>query len=462
MNSVRVRMVCGLAMGVILAAAGAAEGQGVRVMQGGASIEIAQPDGIRLSRTPRESKIERYARVLALDEAQLDVAKDLTVAYERSVAEARKALNTAMKEAQSDMNAGDHTAFQERMGKAMKEHGEASKTLTEQYLSDLKSLLHPDQEANWAKLERLRRRESVLSGMMMPGGGSIGGSNVDLIPMVGRLEVPEGAKPKVDETLLLYEVDLDRPLQERERNMEDDRQSMGGFQQFTPETFQKKQERDRAVDVKVREINDKYVRLIGAELPEELATKLADEYRAKSYRSAYRATTAERELAAAGKLNGLNEKQRQQLAAMQERYQREARAASDRLAAAMRRAEDEGKSTGNGPMMLMGSGQGEGVDPQVADARAHRRELDSKLREDMEQLLSPEQLADAREAAKPRGMQGHQIEVIADGMGENMVFVSDIELDGDFEVAEGGEAIMIFQTVETTEVPPPPPAQDPD
>jgi hypothetical protein len=287
--------------------------------------------------------------------------------------------------------------------------------------------------------------------MMGPGAGKLGGSQIDLIPLVGKLEVPAEVKPKVDELLGLYEVDIDRPLQDRERNVEEDRQTMGGIQQFTPESFQKMLDRDRGVDLRVREVNDKYVRLIAAELPEALNAKLNEEYRKGAYRSAYRSTSAGRELAAAEKLKGLSEKQREQVKAMNERYRRDVQSANDRLAAAMRRAEDEGRSLG-GPMLMMGPGGSGEVDPQLAEARSQRRELDSKLREDMERLLSPEQLADAREAAKPQGLMGHSVSVVAHGMGgDEMVLVSDFEIDEDAIVddGEGGEAIVIFRTVET-------------
>jgi hypothetical protein len=112
---------------------------------------------------------------------------------------------------------------------------------------------------------------------------------------------------------------------------------------------------------------------------------------------------------------------------------------------------------------MLGPGGGGEVDPQLAEARAQRRELDSKLREDMERLLSPEQLADARDAAKPQGLMGHSVSVIADGMGDAIVFESDIELDEDAIVddGEGGEAIVIFRTVETVAPAQPQPTPDP-
>lgn len=469
MNSVRGRIAGSLAAGILLAFAGAAYGQGgaVQVRDRAEPMVVAgepgQPGQPIMRRAKREPRIERYARVLGLDEAQLEVARDLDVAYQRSTAEAGGRMHAAMKDAQADMSEGDHAAFQEKMQKTMKEHRQASKALTEQFLNDLRALLTPEQQGNWVRLERLRRRESTLVGMQGMRANEIGGAWLDLFPLVGKLEVPAEAKPKVDEIMGLYEVDIDRPLQERERNREHDEETMGAVRQFTPETFQKQMDRDRAVDLKVREVNDKYVRLLGAELPEELAAKLAEEYRAKAYRSAYRSTTAGRELAAAEKLKGLTDKQREQLRAMQEKYQRETKAAGDRLAEAMRRAEEEGRPTGGG-LMVMGPGMStDALDPAVSQARADRRALDSALREDMERLLSPEQLADARDAAKPQGATGRRIEVFGDGMSEDMVFVSDFEIDEDFEGGEEGGAVMIFQTVEVAapSQPTPPPAEDP-
>lgn len=464
MSSVRGRLAVTLAAGVLLASAGAAFGQGAQVRERSGPAVVPAEGQPADRRAPREPRIERYARVLGLDDVQLDVARDLDVAYQRSSAEAAGRMHAAMREAQADMAEGDHAAFQDKMQKTMREHRAASKALTEQYLGDLRALLTSEQQGNWVRLERLRRRESVLGGMQGARPGEVGGAGVDLFPIVARLDVPADLKPKVDQIMGLYEADIDRPLQERERNREADEEAMGAVRQFTPESFQKLLDRDRAVDFKVREVNDKYVRLLGAELPDELAAKLNEEYRLRAYRSAYRPTAAGRELAAAEELNGLSEKQREQLRALQEKYRREARAAGDRLAAAMRRAEDEGRPTGGG-LMVMGPGMsGESVDPAVSQARADRRAIDSALRDEMERLLSPEQLADARDAANnPRGASGRRIEVIgAAGVGGDVVFVSDFELDEDFETGDGAGATVIFQTVEVAApAPPAPPAQGP-
>ncbi|MBX3405154.1 MAG: hypothetical protein KF869_00195 [Phycisphaeraceae bacterium] len=456
MNSERKRLAGTFAAGLLLATAGAALGQGGGVQGGGVQVRdraepvivAGEPGQPVIHRAQRESRIERYARVLGLDEVQLEVARDLDIAYQHASAEAGGRLNAAMKDAQADMSEGDHAAFQEKIQRTMREHREASKALTGQYLSDLRALLTSEQQGNWARLERLRRRESDLTGMAGMRGNEIGGAWLDLFPIVARLEVPEDVKPKVDEIMGMYEIDIDRPLQERERNRESDEETMGAVRQFTSETFQRQMDRDRAIDLRVREVNDKYVRLLGAELPDELGARLAEEYRARAYRSAYRPTTAGRELAAAEKLRGLTQKQREQLRAMQEKYQREAKAAGDRLAAAMRRAEDEGRPTGGG-LMVMGPGMSGGTaDPAVMQARADRRELDARLREEMERMLSPEQLADAREAARPQGATGQRIEVIGSGFGNDMVISTEIDLDDEFDGGPRADAVMIFQTVE--------------
>lgn len=451
MKRVRGVLAVGAAAGLLLCS-GAASGQGgsVQARDRGEGVAVAgepaQPVVVR--RAAREARIERYARVLGLDEVQLEVARDLDVAYQRSMAEASGRLQSIMTEAGRDMDDGDHAAFHETMQRAMKEHREADRTLTDRYLRDLRALLTPEQQGNWARLERLRRRESDLTGRGGFRGEEIGGAWVDLFPIVERLGVPADVRPKVDQIMALYEVDIDRPLQDRERNRVSDDETMGAVRRFTPETFKRQMDRDRAVDLRVREVNDRYVRLLGAELPDDLAAKLAEDYRTRAYRSAYRPTAAGRELAAAEKLRGLTEDQRERVRALREKYQREARAAGDRLAAAMRRAEDEGRPTGGG-LMAVGPGMpGEGVDPAVSQARADRRALDTALREEMERLLSPEQLADAREAARPQGASGRRIEVIGGGFGDDMLFVSDFEVDEEFDGDGGGDAVMIFQTVE--------------
>jgi hypothetical protein len=391
----------------------------------------------------------RYAKSLGLDAAQSAAAKDLYEVYQRETAAAGKKLQEAMSSAQEDMNAGDRAGFEKGVQKTMGDHAASSAKLTETFLSDLKSLLRPEQVERWPSFERLRRREKYLTPVMMIGGTGVSGSSVDLIPIVDRLGggLPESAKAKVAEVMGMYEVDVDRPLKEREANFEDEQKTMGAVQSFDGESFKKKQERDRKVDLAVRDVNAKYVRLIQAALPEDVAKTFADNYQVRAFRSIYKESNASKKLTLAQQIPGLSEDQKARLKAAQEAYKAEARKANDKWAAAQQAAETAGRPTGGG-LLMMGPGVtgGEKIDEGVADARAARRAIDDAARQKLESILTAEQLA---EMPKPQQglMGGHSVQVISDGTGEDMGFVGDVDM-GDELPPEGGGGTVIIRTVE--------------
>jgi hypothetical protein len=408
---------------------------------------------------PASSRVARYAKALGLDANQTEAARDLYEAYQKDTAAAGKKMQRVLGDAQADMNDGDRAAFEKGVQKSMGEHAAASKQLTEKFLADLKSILRADQVDRWPVLERLRRREQYLSSMMTIGGMGVSGSSVDLIPIVRGLtdkaSLPAKTQGKIDEALGLYEMDVDRPLKERQQHMEDEQRAMGAVQHFEQGEFEKKLERDRKVDLAIREVNGKYLKTIEELLPEELAKTLAENYQVRAFRSIYKASSVAKKMAGAMKVEGLSADQRSRLQAAMDSYKREARAANDRWAAAQYRAETEGKATGGG-LMFIGAGgpggsggSGEKVDPELADARAARRAVDDKARSQLEGILTAEQMA-AIPKPEVNGMMAHTVSVIGDGVGEDAVFVADMDMDGVTPPEGGGGGpVMIIRTVET-------------
>ena len=427
-------------LGFTALAAGQATDKAAPPPKAQAPIEAAKPKGV--------SKIERYARVLGLDKAQTDAARDLYDAYVKETQAAAKKMRETMKDAQEDMNSGDRAEFERGVQKNMAEHRETSRKVTDSFLADLRDLLRPDQQSNWPAFERFRRREKYLNAMMGIGGMGVGGSSVDLFPVIEKLGVPADAKPKVDEALSRYEVDMDRPLKEREQNTEDEQKQMGAVQHFDRDSFTRKLERDRRVDLQIREVNTRYVREIAALLPDELAKKLNDAYQARAYRSIYRESSVSKRLASALQVKDLSADQRARLQALADSYKRDARAANDRWAAAQEKAETAGRPTGGGLLMLgPGDSGAEKIDPDVADARSGRRDLDNAARDQLGKILTPDQLASLPD---PNAMRGgaiaHRVAVFGDGTGDNMVLVDDLDLGDDAPPADGAP-VMIIRTV---------------
>jgi hypothetical protein len=396
--------------------------------------------------TPGQGKIGRYAAVLLLDKAQTEAAAELYEAYQAQVSAAGKKTREAVKEAQDDMNAGDRGAYEAKIQKSMAAQADTAKQLTDGFLSDLKSLLTPAQAERWPSFERFRRRERYLNSTMSIGGMGVGGSSVDLIPIIEKLAIPSGLKATIDERLAQYEVDMDRPLQERQRNFEDEQKQMGAVQRFDPDSFAKKQERDRTVDMAIREVNTKYVRQIAAALPEDLAAKLNEAYQAKAYRGIYKESAVSKRLAAASKVKDLSADQRAKLQALIDKYKRDSKAANDRWAAAQKSAEDAGRPTGGGFQFAgPGSTGSEKLDPDFAAARNARRDLDAAAREQIDKLLTPDQLAAIPQPAP--NANGARVTVLGDHTGEGMVMVDDVDLGDDAEPGSGGGAAGLTKVV---------------
>lgn len=434
------------AIGMILAA-----GTWTGLAASSASAQIAQPVA-KAERRGAPFRIDTYAKVLKLDETQTATARQFYEAMTREQQKASRRMREAFEESDEDRKIGEHKAAEGRMDKAIREHRAASERLTTQFLDDLKALLRADQQDNWTKFEQLRRRELYLRG------GTVGGSSIDLMKIVDELKLAGEPQTKAQEILSQYEPDLDKALQEREKNAKDDQKTFGGIQQFDEKSLKAHMDRTRATDMRVREVNMRYLRQLVAVLPEDLGKTLEERYQMKAYRSAYRETKTGRNLTEAGKLKDLTDEQRRRLAELQERYARDAKAAGDRWAAARQKAEDEGRG-GFEPFMIAGPGiTGPQGDPDIEAAQKGRRDVDSWAKQQLEQILTPDQIA---AIPKPDAGAGQRVEVISDG-GDEVVVVSDLD-EEDLPPPGSGGAVII-RTVDISSPPggqSPPPAQPP-
>ena len=83
--------------------------------------------------------------------------------------------------------------------------------LGEQFLSDLQTVLYPEQQELWPSFERVLRRKNLLPM------GRLSGENVDLFQVVDQLSLDESARLRIEMILKDYEMQLDEALKRRER-----------------------------------------------------------------------------------------------------------------------------------------------------------------------------------------------------------------------------------------------------
>jgi Spy/CpxP family protein refolding chaperone len=407
-----------------------------------------------------KERLLRFAKVLELDADQTTAAQALYEAYGAQVERAQKDLSDKMKD-QSDqpifISANGDKPEMNELTKALSEHTTKSTQLRDQFLSDLKSILRPEQAGNWAALERLRRRDNFLSR------GSLSGSTLDLTLLVDSLQLSPAEREPLADPMKQYELNLDRALQLREQFLDP---GQGGVQTFNAESFKARQSKQREIDVKIKDVNLTAARQLAELVPPAQRAAFDDLVKRHTYRSVYKEPSAARKLAAASDLKSLSPAQREKLARAMEQYRRDAAAANQRWADAIAKAETAGLPTG---ASMMGGGK---LDPELADARKARRELDSQLNATVKSTLTPEQVAELPEMLPAGGVQGRAVSVtaVADGSsGQHMVFTSEDDLDEDSGEMLGGSGVVIIRDERVVgpdgqpiAPPPPPPPNTPD
>lgn len=412
------------------------------------------PGGRAISR----ASLERYARVLGMDEAQVQAADALHEAYLAGTKAAGREMASKMKELDADLKDGDSDAIHNRIPAVMREHAEKTRQLEQTLIDDLRSVLTPQQvESRWPAFERLRTREQWLRS------GVLSGSNVDLISLVEDLKLPEADRTRVAPTLDQYEHDMDRVLRDLARDAAESRKAERArgagegpiVMTFDPASMRERMKKQREDSARIRDINQRYARLLASELPDELRGRLEEQFKIASFRNVYKESPTARKLSAAEKFDDLTPAQRERLREIADGYRRQARAANDRWAAAQAQAEADGRFAGGGGgggiMFNIGDDGpgGRGQPDDLKDARQARRELDKKLDAELDGLLSEDQkarLPKVQTAGRRFGPGGEEIDILTDGEGGHAVFVSAIEsAEGD-----GEEGVVVSRSVIVT------------
>lgn len=413
--------------------------------------------GDRAKPTITPAALDRYAAALNLDDAQRQAAGALHQAYLEGQRAASKELAAKLKELRPDLQSGDRDVLQKQIPAAMEARAKKSAELEQTFLTDLKSLLTPAQaDAAWPRLERMRRRDEMLRA------GAVSGSNVDLLTLVDRLTLSDADRAGLKETLDRYEIDMDRLL----RDIQHDRDQaarrspaagpfvleLGDAEQFRAREKARVEQANR-----VKELNERYVRLISAALPEQGRKDLEEQFKVASFRSIYRESFSARKLAAAQKFDDLTPDQRARLRAMAEAYRSQVRAANDRWAAAQARAEAEGRPVGSGVgIVLAGPADADGGrNDAYTTARQARRDLDKRLADDLDSVLTDEQRSRLPKPTTPgRTIAGQDVDVFADGDGNRAVFVSRVAVgddEGEADEDDAEDGVLVRQVIVTTD-----------
>lgn len=351
---------------------------------------VAQAQQVRLGGGPgggigseiSKKSLDQYAKVLGLDTPQKEAAAQLHAGYLDAIRQVSSEMEESMRALQDEAADGDASGMMEKLPEIMRKSSERRGAIQKGFLADLRTLLTPQQDQNWAGLERLRRRESGLRS------GMVSGAGVDMISLVDSLKLPAEESKKTAEGLAQYETDLDRVLADHQKDMDEleaKRPKESGLP-FDMEAIRARMDKSRETGIKVRDLNRQYERKLGAMLSEPFRPQLSDEFKKRAFRQIYRDSTPSRWLAAADKFDDLDPQQRQGLKDLKDSYDRELAALNDKWAAALEQAESEGKAGG---MMFMSGGADESE--ELKAARKARRDLDERTSERIRTALNEKQ-----------------------------------------------------------------------
>lgn len=343
----------------------------------------------RPAMTPKE--LEGYTALLTMDDTQKDAAKELLSSYTTDFEKASKEQAEKVKKLAEEFRESHDDEVWEQMGPINEKYSKRTKELEASLISDLKSLCTDQQLSLWPKFERTRRRDRTIDR------GSVSGESVDLVHLVGQLDLTGQTKADVAQQLEAYEQDLDKALVERNKILDEQAAAFKpgrGRQEFDMEKWQKQMQDARDAGAKVRDVNQRYARSIESLLPDAVKAKFALDVKRASFPIVYKQSRAQRAFDAALKFDDLDSKQKEAITSLRQSYEHEADSLNDKWAAAIMDEEKEGGGGaimgGGGAVMMVSFGDDDSDKPS-AQARKARREADKKAVQSLQALLSEEQ-----------------------------------------------------------------------
>ena len=255
--------------------------------------------------------VDLLIRVLGMSESEAQAVQALYDGFIGGLKnKAREASAKADKALEESQTMGD-----QKLARAYtNEYSEASETMTKQFLADLQSMLSGQQAGRWPIAERELRRLKRI------GSGNYPGESIDVVRMLEDIDSEVVKKPEVAELLEQYAAQVDAALVARDKFIEDNKDRFAELMESDAAGAESMFVDSQRLRLQVRDINRKYVRQIGALLPEATRLKLDEAMFSRSYGFAGKPTRSESFILAASKVEGLSADAREQIEAIVKAY----------------------------------------------------------------------------------------------------------------------------------------------
>jgi len=376
MFTLRSVMVVAASVLTLLAAAGTAHaqpgGRGGRGGGGGGMMEGMLPQiGSR--------QVDKFAKLLALTPDQKEAAEALLEGYSGQAATAAKVMRDAGQRARDEFRETNDPSVFEKMQSSATKFRDDRKKLDDTFLSDLKSILTPDQASKWPQVERTYRRDATLRW------GRLSGERVDLVDLTEQQHLEAEASTQVSPLLEQYQEDLDRELTRRNEVYQGAMEKMMELRRSGDmQAMQDMVEKGREAGRRVRDVNRRYFRQVLEALPEDKRAAFEAAFNQQSYPDIYRKAYASRVSEAAMGMADLTPEQKEQLAAVAKRFEETLTPLQSKLVTATEESEAKFNIA---DMMARGWNQ----EGPLSDLREERRDLERKLIDDIRKVLTDDQ-----------------------------------------------------------------------
>ncbi len=339
--------------------------------------------------------LDVFTRVLSMKPEEQRAMEDLYGAYCNTLkaegGEVRKYVSDIMEESELMEDIRLLAPAQKRLG----EWEKRSEQLKKSFIEDLKALLTREQEGRWPIVERELRRMKWINS------GRLAGEDVDLIHLVAEMPADAKTSPALGDLLDRYSQDLDRALLARADVIDKNSEKFGDLLTSDPQAARSMYESAIKVRRALCDVNLRYARLIGAELPSDLGQKLDMDVFKISFPMLSKPSRGERYIKGAKDLKSLTAEQEELVKGIVDAYENDRLAMLHRTAETIREQQFTqlpvrlDKALGVLPPDADDGFRAYGLsaDHPLARLRRERFELDKAARNKLDAILTPEQRA---------------------------------------------------------------------
>lgn len=192
------------------------------------------------------------------------------------------------------------------------------RSLKEQFLDNVRAQLSGEQLKRWPRFERTLRRDKELSK------GELDGESIDLYTSVRQMRMPYEVEETIDPLLIDYEIELDDALVARSAKIDSLQEDLKeAMTTMDYDAGLRAQDQIMASRIRVRAIQDTWMRRLADAMPAEYAAEFRSRALAEAYPRAFRPTIIPKMFAKMKDCPDLSNDQIAQFDAAEQQYEQE-------------------------------------------------------------------------------------------------------------------------------------------